>query len=249
MNHLLIGLEDKTQHILDCAEPGALLIDDGGPLTEQFIERFRPRVFDPEKHSFNPLAQRTVRQMRDFAAILYDGKEHLMTYRDGRRALTQMLLQATKIDDLPLIKHVGYPEARATMNDLLLSPTLSRVLCGEPNFTFDITVVARLDRAKLGDFDAFVLAGLLAGQANGQVIIPDFGFYGRDLHRALIRQNRLIAGVNRLAELPALQHILLTIKDKVPAGCVFEDAELLAKYAKLKPGDVGYSDFVWRAMA
>jgi hypothetical protein len=247
MNHLLIGTEDKTQHLLDRAQPGFLLIDDG-PIADAFIERFRPRVFDPAKHSFNPLGHRTYRQVRDFASILYDGKD-LMTYRDGKRALTQMFLQADRLDKLPRIRHVGYDEAQATVDDLLLSPTLSRVLCGEPNFAFDISVVARLDRAKLGDFDAFVLAGLLIGQTKGQVIVPDFGFYGRDLHRSLIRQNRLVAGVNRLAEVPALQQVLLTIKDKVPAGCVFEDAEVLAKYAKLLPGTNGYSEFVRQAMA
>ncbi|QWG24161.1 hypothetical protein KMZ93_04320 [Bradyrhizobium sediminis] len=246
MNHLLIGTADKTQHLLDRAQPGFLLIDDG-PIADAFVKKFRPRVFDPARHSFNPLAHKTYRQARDFASILYDAKD-LMTYRDGKRALTKMFLQATRIDRLPRVRHVGYDEAQATVEDLLLSPTLSRALCGEPNFSFDISIVARLDRAKLGDFDAFVLAGLLIGQVQAQVIIPDFGFYGRDLHRSLIRQNRLVAGVNRLAEVPALQQILLTINDKVPVGSVFEDAEVLARYAKLAPGTVGYSEFVRQAM-
>jgi hypothetical protein len=28
----------------------------------------------------------------------------------------------------------------------------------------------------------------------GQLVIPDFGFYGRDIHSRLIREERLIAG-------------------------------------------------------
>ena len=32
--------------------------------------------------------------------------------------------------------------------------------------------------------------------AKGQVAVPDFGFYGRDIHSRLIREERLIAGVN-----------------------------------------------------
>jgi hypothetical protein len=61
-------------------------------------------------------------------------------------------------------------------------------------------VLARLDRAVLGDFDAFVIASLLISQFKEQVVIPDFGFYGRQYHTALVRQNRLVAGVNTLAE-------------------------------------------------
>jgi hypothetical protein len=48
-------------------------------------------------------------------------------------------------------------------------------------------VLARLDPAVLGDFDAFVLASLLISQFKEQVIVPDFGFYGREHHIALIR--------------------------------------------------------------
>jgi hypothetical protein len=32
----------------------------------------------------------------------------------------------------------------------------------------------------------------------GQVVVPDLGFYGRDFHSRLIREERLIAGVNYL---------------------------------------------------
>jgi hypothetical protein len=28
----------------------------------------------------------------------------------------------------------------------------------------------------------------------GQIVVPDFGFYGRELHQAYIREGRLISG-------------------------------------------------------
>jgi hypothetical protein len=46
----------------------------------------------------------------------------------------------------------------------------------------DTKVFARLNRAELGDFDAFVFGTLLISQFKGQVIVPDFGFYGRESH-------------------------------------------------------------------
>ena len=43
------------------------------------------------------------------------------------------------------------------------------------------------------------------------------------------------------------QHVLL-IKDKVPSGTTFEDAEILAGYAGLVRGANGYNAFVEQAM-
>jgi hypothetical protein len=42
---------------------------------------------------------------------------------------------------------------------------------------------------------------LLIAQFKGQLVIPSFGFYGRDAHVNLIEEDRLIAGVNTLGEL------------------------------------------------
>jgi len=42
-----------------------------------------------------------------------------------------------------------------------------------------------------------VLGLFLMAQFWGQVIVQDFGFYGREAHAWLMRENRLIAGVNR----------------------------------------------------
>jgi hypothetical protein len=59
----------------------------------------------------------------------------------------------------------------------------------------------------------------------GQIVVPDFGFYGREAHISLIRENRLIARVNSLAELPPkLQQSVLLIKDKEAAGATLANA-------------------------
>jgi hypothetical protein len=94
--------------------------------------------------------------------------------------------------------------------------------------------LARIDRAELGDFDALVLGLLLMAHFKGQIVVPDFGFYGRELHQAYIREERPIAGVNFLGELPVkLRQDVLLIKDKVPNGAILEDAEMIAQYAAM----------------
>ena len=56
-------------------------------------------------------------------------------------------------------------------------------------------------------------------QFKGQIIVPDFGFCGRDAHTNLIRANRLIAEVNTLSEVPVtLRQTLLTIPDRSRRG-------------------------------
>jgi hypothetical protein len=92
---------------------------------------------------------------------------------------------------------------------------------------------------KTGLFNALVLGLFLMAHFKGQVVVPDFGFYGREGHVSLIRENRLIAGVNSLAELsPKLRQAVLLIKDKEAAGATYEDAETLARYAGF-PLDLG----------
>jgi hypothetical protein len=59
--------------------------------------------------------------------------------------------------------------------------------------------MARINRAELGDFDALVLGLLLMGHFKGQLVVPDLGFYGRDAHVSLVREERLIGGVNLAA--------------------------------------------------
>jgi hypothetical protein len=224
MNHLLVGTADKTEQLLTVTKPRFLLIDDGS-IADAFLERFpKARVFDPTLHSFNPLGGMDYKRARDFADTVYGDKD-LMTYRDGKRALVKILKGAKQLDNLPAIAHKGYADAQETIDDLLESPLLKAVLCGggKPFKFGEGTTVAKLDRAVLGDFDAFLLGSLLIGQHQGQIIVPDFGFYGRPLHLSLIRQGRLTAGLNTLSELgrpdDKFRQGVLTIKDrKNPPG-------------------------------
>jgi hypothetical protein len=79
-------------------------------------------------------------------------------------------------------------------------------------------------------------------------VVPDFGFYARDFHSSLIRENRLIGGVNFLAELPPKLRQLAMLSETVPSGTTFEDAETLAQYAGLQRATTGYNDFVASAL-
>jgi hypothetical protein len=163
---------------------------------------------------------------------------------DGPKALDKLPRNCGKAD-------VGPLEALATVDDILVFPVLRRVLCNPTNFSFNPNskILARIDRAELGDFDALVLGLLLMAHFKGQLVIPDFGFYGCELHQADIREGRLIAGVNFLGELPVkLRQAALLIDDKVPSGTTMEDAETIAQYAELVPGTIGFTDFTQGAM-
>lgn len=252
-NHFLIGAADKTERLLALAGDHYMLIDDG-PIADAFLERHHARLFDIHSHHFNPLKGIDYKRARDIAAALYtaspEGKDTL-TVRNGRRALARLLdAKPERFDAMPTGDGItGAEEALATIDDMLLSPILREVLCNRTNFRFTGKVVVKLNRAEIGEVDAFLLACLLIGQSQGQVIVPDGGFYLRDFHVSFIRQNRLIAGVTTLSELsPRLRQMSLTIKDIQGHGCVFEDAETLANYAGLTRDTNGFGDFVRRAM-
>jgi hypothetical protein len=246
MNKLIVGFDKKFE-----PPPGGFLLIDE---SDAWLELPGTVAFDVSQHRFNPLRGITPAKARELAAILYapfPQGENTLTVRNGRRALTHLLMQSRKLDQVR-----GDEEAEGVIGDVLFSPTVRRVLCGAPNFSFnrEHRIVAKLDRAKLGDFDALIIGLCLIGQFQGQVIVPDFGFYGRDFHVSLIRQNRLIAGVSRLSELsPELRDDVLSIKDKRAMGCLFDDAEVLARYAGLHPDslreDSAWNKFVNDAIA
>jgi hypothetical protein len=97
---------------------------------------------------------------------------------------------------------------------------------------------------------ALIIGLFLTGNFEGQLVIPDFGFYGRDAHVSLMRVERLIAGVNSLDELlTKLRKAVLLITDKTGSGTTYEDAVALATYARLLPGTHGFSGFIGRMMA
>jgi hypothetical protein len=249
-NKLYIGFKKN----IELPKSKCLLIDDEVPTLP---DKRRPLYFDPLKHSFNPLKNLDYRKAREIADILYTVTpqgENTLTMRDGKRALLKMLLEGdARFDRLPEPgkKDVGGVEAQNMIADMLRSPVLSRVLCEPVNFSFKpgSVILARVNRAELGDFDALVLGLLLMAHFKGQVVVPDFGFYGREAHVSLIRQRRLIAGVNVLAELsPKLRQNVLLIDEKVASGATAEDAEVIAIYEGKVPGTTGFNDFVKTAM-
>ena len=140
-----------------------------------------------------------------------------------------------KADHLDHVK--GDEEVSALIHDLLAS---------NPNSVIQV----RIDRVELGDFDARVLGLLVMSHAKGQIAVPEFGFYDRDIHSRLIREERLIAGVTFLDERPEkLRRTVLLINEQMPSGTTVEDAEELARYERLERGTNGFLDFVAKAIA
>src|ERR1043166_9742997 len=116
---------------------GFFLIDDG-PIADHFLaEQKRAVLFDPNKHSFNPLKAITYQKARQFASTLYgsEGKDTL-TVRNGKRALARAFLNSKYLDKLTFperrwgaSKALLYDEleAQAMVDDILLSPLLRDV--------------------------------------------------------------------------------------------------------------------------
>lgn len=245
MNHLYVGF-NKT---IEPPKGGFLLIDDE--------PRKIPgaRVFDPRKHSFNPLHQITYKKARELADVLYTISpqgENTLTVRNGRRALLKVLLKTRRLD---LIRKAD-EEVTGMIDDLLASPVLRGVLCKETEpfwFNKNSKIVARINRADLGEFDALVLGLFLISHYKGQVIIPDGGLYLREAHVSLLREKRLIVGVNTLSELPPKLRQLLLLEEKEGSGTTYEDAVELAKYKGLRPDlareDNDYNRFIDRVTA
>lgn len=239
---LILGTADKSPQLLEAArEPFLSIVS---TKTAADFKRAFPgaKVFNRRNHSF--AVKRDYESVRDFADILFPDKD-LMTYRNGKRALTELLLDTTtplhKLDGDT--KDPAIAEALATVKDLLLSPVLKRVLTRRPNFDFSGSVIACLDG--MNREDARILAALCIGQAKGHVLVEQFGLYGRPLHLSLIDEGRLTAGVTFLAQLPlSLQQALLTMPDKYGAGCTHEDALALADFSGFRPGTDGHSTFV-----
>ena len=255
MNKLFVGFSRNVE----LPRGGWLLIDD------EIRDAPRARVFDPDEDCFNPMQGMDYRKARELSELLYaiypqgDGT---LTVRNGKRALLKGLLKAKRLDEVEGDSEVkakrldeveGDSEVEDMIGDLLMSPILRRVLCNPTDIISlkpNATIMARLNRAELGDFDALVLGFFLMAQFKGQVVVPDFGFYGRNPHASLIRENRLIAGVNYLGELPDnLRSAALLIEDKEASRATPEDADILARLEGKQRGTNGYNDFVKDAMA
>lgn len=263
MNTLAVGA-DKTPVLESVDFSSDFLLIDDGPLIDalEIPKRRKVTRFDVKKHHLNPLHEMDYRRAREFVAVLdavFPEGENTLTKKNANFALLGCLLNKPKELShilgkgmpLPLkVKPEAFMEAQQKIDTILFSPVLSTVLCKATNFSLKGIVLARLDRAVLGDFDAFVLGSLLISQFQGQVIVPDGGFYLREHHVALIRQERLIAGVNTLSDVSEkLRQALLTMPEKAVSGTTYEDAMVLASYLEEQPpGTEGHSAFIKRAM-
>src|SRR5262245_1293025 len=85
MNRLYVGFRTE----IELHEGGCVVIDDTAPRG--------PQVFDPLKHSFDPLKDVDPKKAREIADVLYtispQGQDTL-TVRNGRRALAKLLTKS-----------------------------------------------------------------------------------------------------------------------------------------------------------
>lgn len=121
------------------------------------------------------------------------------------------------------------------MDDLLLSTTMQNIF-GQAQTTFWLDrgkiVIANLNRAKIGDRNAFVLGSFLLARAKAPVYIADLGFFKSDHLSGLFSKGGYTAAVRFLDELtPTLRQAVL---DPTTEKMVFrtnrQDAEELAFY-------------------
>lgn len=253
MNALAIGA--NKQPLLRFAHVPCLVIDDGDFIDALDLPSRRTIThFNIETDHFNPLKDIDYRTAVELVSVLnavFPAGDSTLTKGNALHQILEALLDnpkklSTLISDTNNTQYAHQMIAR-----LLLSPVLERVLNHPTNMSFKNTIIARLDRAVLGDFDCFVLGNLLISQYAGQVVIPDFGFYAHPGHSTLIRQNRLIAGINSLSEfdgMPKLKNKLMQIETKIGSRCTSDDADVLALYAGKRRGTEGFSAYADECM-
>src|SRR4051794_14195679 len=131
----------------------------------------------------SPCSGLDYKRARQIAGVLYTISpqgENTLTVRNGKQALLKALLTADRLDEIPEVSYrqrlkMDDEEVTGMLGDILLSPVLRQVLCStHKQFFFNPTsvIVARLNRAELGDFDALVLGLLLMAQFKGQIVVP-----------------------------------------------------------------------------
>ena len=192
---------------------------------------------------------------RQLAELLYANTPNgdtTLTVRNGKRAILTALYEA-KPRKTP---QTDNEEATAMFEDLMASPVLSLVLDlknARTTFEFrkDAVVLARLNRAELGDFDANTIAAFLIAQHDGQVIAD--ASYLKDAHVNLAHTDRLILGAPSLESLPPrLRDTALLMSDVQGHGALYRDAVVLAEQAGLRPDpardDNDYNRFIEKAM-
>jgi len=247
---LIVGT--KKDAILEHLPHTFLLIDDG-ELIDAYNRPARKAVldFDVSEHSFNPLKGMNYSRATNFVEVLKavfpEGENTLTKATFEYQLLAALTSKPTRL--ATLIRDTNETQySYQKIQRLLISPILENVLTRPTNISFKGTILARLNRAELGDFDCYVLANLLISQYRGPVIVPDFGFYAHKGHASLIRQDRLIAGINTFDEVPELKSTLLLIEKKIASHCTAADAEILAQYEGLLPGTNKYNDFIAKSI-
>lgn len=244
---LFVG-SDKTQILRHLPRPFLFLHDEA-------ISVSRTKLFNHTVHTFNPLKTISYRGAKDFLTLLgsiFPQGENTLTRKNSDFVLLKALLDNPRsldrlIRDDP--KDPATHDAYQKIQTLLLSPVLNRVLTTKGNtMPFTGSVVAPLNRKDLGDFDAFALGNFLISQFQGTIVIPDYGFYAAPHHISLIRENRLIAQVNYLDELPENLRNLFLLQGAVPAMSRHDDAETLALQAGLTKGSNEFTDYVYRSI-
>lgn len=246
MNSLIVG--SNQEPILQFLPEKYLFIDDGALIDALDLPERKSIVqFDVAEHHFNPLKGMDYLRSVQFVNVLkaaFPEGENTLTKATFEYQLLEALSEKPKSLTTLIADTKDTQYAYQKIQRLLLSPVLKNVLNHPTNMSFKGTVIARLDRALLGDFDCFVLGNLLISQYQGTVVVPDFAFYAHLGHAALIRQDRLIAGVTSFDEVPGLKSQLLQIQTKIGSRCTPDDAKLLALYAGIPPGIGAYSDFI-----
>ncbi len=247
---LILGT-DKTATILEHLPESFLLIDDG-PVIDALTLPARRRVtrLDLSHHALNPLKGMDYLKARQFVAIInavFPEGESTLTRKNATYTLLQALL-TTKSRTLATLlkpsKDPGEQDAYQKIATLLLSPVLRHFLTSPTTLSLKGIVLARLDRATLGDFDCFVIGNILIASYRGTVVIPDFSFYAIQSHSQFIRQRRLIAGLNFLDEVPIKIRQQLLLGPKIGRHTTADDAEVLAGYSRFRKGTEGYSALV-----
>ncbi|HEX3861319.1 MAG TPA: hypothetical protein VHY35_06455 [Stellaceae bacterium] len=241
-NQLFVGISREVP----IQKGGFLLIEDEPRAASQV------RIFDPNIHSFNILEGLNYRRKCDIVETidaLFTRGESTLTKDTGLDFIADALDGATSLETLiePPDKKstTGHIWAYGKINRLMRSPVLRKMLCNETNFSFNprSKIIARVNRAELGSFDALAVGLFLINQYRGQIIISDFGFYAREMHATLLHEHRLIAGVNFLDELPPKLRSLALLADIIPSGARFDDAEELAHARGHQRGTVAFNDY------
>lgn len=247
MNQLFLGF--NKQVLLPAyngrKKQGYLFIDDDVPNVPKSL------TFDPLKHSFNPLASNDYKSVCDFVDVIdavFSRGESTLTKDTGLDEIAEAASEPSKRDRARTLDTlIEKPDRKASTGEIwayskvqriLRSPVLTRVLCSKSQFSFNprSMILARINRAELGEFDALMLGLLLIARFPGQIVIPDLAFYARDMHIGLIRQRRLIGGCNTLADLPpTIRNAFLSERAITARGATYKDAETLAFNKGLRP--------------